>query len=92
VDIYEIMDAVHRLGSIKQAAAEVRKSYRYVWNRIKEVEATLGYNLVEARLGGVGTRRSFLTDRARKLVKDFLDLRTRISEAITDEFAAIFGS
>ena len=91
VDICEIMDAVHRLGSIKHAATEVRKSYSYVWKRIKEVEAALGYNLVETHVGGAGTRRSFLTDRARKLVKDFLGLRTRISEVVMDESARRFG-
>ena len=74
MDICEILEAVHRVGSIKHAAAEVHKSYRYVWNRIKEVEAALGYNLVEAHVGGAGARRSSLTDPARKLVKDFLVL------------------
>jgi len=91
VDICEIMEAVDRLGSIKRTAAEVRKSYKYVWKRIKEVEAALGYNLVQAHVGGAGTRRSFLTDRARKLLKDFLGLRARISEVVTDEFAHRFG-
>ena len=48
----DILQAVGRTGSIKAAAAELGKSYRHVWARIKQAERALGERLVEARVGG----------------------------------------
>src|SRR5262245_32324863 len=67
--ISEILQAVAVAGSIKQAASDLGKSYRFVWGRIKAAEATLGCRLVEAHVGGQGTQRSFLTDEARQMVR-----------------------
>jgi hypothetical protein len=48
-DFGEILRAVDRTGSIKQAAAEMGKNYRHVWARIKEADAARGGTLVETR-------------------------------------------
>ena len=86
----EILRAVDRAGSIKQAARDLGKSYRHVWGRVKDAERALGRPLVEARVGGRGSRRSSLTDEARRLVDDFLDLRSRMMDVLRDEFARRF--
>src|SRR5262245_18509093 len=75
--ISEILEAVDRAGSIKQAARDLGKSYRHVWSRVKEAEDALGCTLVETHVGGTGTRRSFLTAEARRLVAGFLALSRR---------------
>src|SRR5262245_26016335 len=84
--ICEILQAVDECGSIKQAAQRVGKSYRHVWDRIKEAERTSGGPLVEARVGGTGTRRSSLTEDARRLVAGFLALRSRMIRLVEREF------
>src|SRR5438309_2220310 len=66
--ICEILKAVDRAGSIKQAAGDLGKSYRYVWGRIKEAEHALGQLLVQTQVGGQGSQRSALTEAARQLV------------------------
>jgi molybdate transport system regulatory protein len=88
--ISEILQAVDRAGSIKQAARHLGKSYRYVWGRIKEAERALGQQLVEAQVGGKDTHRSFLTPAARQLVHDFLAIRTRMIEVVRQEFQRRF--
>src|SRR5262249_52111839 len=80
--ISEILQAVDQAGSIKQAARDLGKSYRYVWGRIKDAEDALGQALVEAQVGGKGRQRSFLTPAARKLVDDFLAIRQRMTEVV----------
>ena len=82
----EILQAVDHTGSIKQAAYDVRKSYRYVWKRIKEAETTLGQLLVRTQVGGAGTQRSSLTEAARRLVAGFLVLRGRMVQLVEEEF------
>ena len=88
--ISEILQAVDRTGSIKQAANEVGKSYRHVWERVKEAEAALGIGLVETRIGGKDTRRSCLTADARRLVAAFLTFRRRMMEVLNEEFDRCF--
>jgi molybdate transport system regulatory protein len=84
--ISEILQAVDAAGSIKGAAVRVGKSYRHVWSRIREAEAAFGRPLIEAHVGGTGTRRSFLTDEARRLVAEFSALRESAVEYIGREF------
>src|SRR5437870_10934688 len=84
--ISEILQAVDRAGSIKQAASDLGKSYRYVWGRIKEAEQALGRRLVETQVGGQGTQRSALTPEARKLITAFLALRSRLAAVARQEF------
>jgi molybdate transport system regulatory protein len=67
----EILQAVEKTGSIKEAAAVVGRSYRFVWARIKGAEESLGATLVETRVGGRDARRSGLTPLARDLVESF---------------------
>jgi molybdate transport system regulatory protein len=83
----EMLQAVGRTGSIKQAAADLDKSYRYVWGRIKEAERALGRQLVETQVGGRDTQRSSLTPVAREMVTAFLELRDCLKRATEHEFA-----
>ena len=87
----QILEAIERAGSIKQAARDLGKSYRYVWGRIKEAERALGAQLVETQVGGQGTQRSELTQTARRLVHDFLALRRRMQELVVREFRRHFS-
>src|SRR5713226_6031491 len=87
----EILQAVERAGSFKQAASDLGKSYRYIWGRIKEAEKVLGQQLIESHVGGQGHKRSFLTPAARQLVESFLSLRGRLAHVLEQEFTSRFG-
>lgn len=88
--VAEILQAVDGAGSIKQAAADLGLSYRYVWGRIKKAEQALSRQLVEPRVGGAGTQRSSLTSEARRLLAAFLALRSRMLQLLQDEFTRHF--
>lgn len=88
--IAQILQAVDRTGSIKQAAADLGKSYRHVWGRIKEAEAAFGRSLVESHVGGRGTHRTTLTPQARQMTARFLELRSRMYGLIETEFIRLF--
>ena|SRR5437588_3290434 len=89
--IAEILQAVNQAGSIKRAARDLGKSYRYVWGRIKEAERVLGRQLVDTRVGGRDVQRSSLTPPARQLVADFLALRDAMVGAARQQFSRRFG-
>ncbi len=86
----QILQAVERTGSIKGAAADLGKSYRHIWGRVKEAERALGRPLVATHVGGRGVQRSSLTPLARRLVADFLALRARLTQLVQTEFADQF--
>src|SRR5690348_8094019 len=88
----EILRAVERHGSIKQAAASLGKSYRYIWGRLKEAEGALGQKLVETHVGGKGLQRSFLTPTAERLVRNFMTMRRRVMNVADREFRQRFTS
>jgi len=84
--ISEILQAIDTTGSIKSAAGQLGKSYRYVWGRLKEAERAFGRPLVDARVGGKHEQRSSLTPEARQALRGFLALRSRMTELVHQEF------
>jgi molybdate transport system regulatory protein len=83
----DMLQAIERTGSIKYAASEIGRSYRYVWGKIKRVERAIGTPLVATQVGGTGAKRSALTDAARRLVADFRAVRIRLIQVAEQEFA-----
>ena len=80
-----ILLAVETVGSLKGAAKALGRSYRHVWDRVKEAEQALGTTLVETQVGGTGTRRSVLSDAGRQVVDEFVALRERMTDAMDRE-------
>ena len=89
--ICEILQAVGEAGSIKDAAVQLGKSYRYVWGRVKDAEAAIGEPLVETRVGGVIEQRSDLTPLATQLIQDFIEFRARMHAVAREEFTGRFS-
>lgn len=48
----DILEQINEHGSISSAAANLRMSYRYVWNYLQKIERALGESAVEAYRGG----------------------------------------
>ena len=86
----QILEAVGETGSIKHAASELGKSYRYVWGRVKKAERALGRPLVVTHVGGKGDQRSALTPVAHQYADAFVELRSRVSEFVRDQFIRRF--
>jgi molybdate transport repressor ModE-like protein len=85
-----ILQAIEETGSIKHAAAEMGKSYRHIWGRIKAAEKLLDKQLVETHIGGKHSQRSVLTPDARDFVQEFLAMGDRISQVLEEEFTRRF--
>lgn len=88
--ICQILEAVAAAGSIKEAAAKLDKSYRYVWGRIKKAEKAMARELVTAHVGGSGVQRSELTPLATELCLKFNRLREKMIRQMAKDFEAAF--
>ncbi len=87
----EILSAVQETGSLKEAAQQIGRSYRYVWGRVKDAETILNRPLVQTRVGGKREQRSELTADAEILLQRFMTLRQTMKETLDREFESRFG-
>src|SRR3989441_12004881 len=78
-----LLDAVDRVRSIKEAAAEAGISYRTAWSAIQQMEQALGRPMVVSRAGGPGGGATTLTDECRELLGLYQDLRHRLEDSVT---------
>lgn len=83
-----LLDAVDRVRSIKDAAAEAGISYRTAWSAIQQMEQALGRPIVVSRAGGPGGGATMLTDECRQLLSLYQDLRRHLEAGLTRAWAA----
>lgn len=91
--LFEILAAIHRTGSVTQAALDLDLSYRHVWGMVKKWETQLGADLViwhrgkRARLSGFGEKLLFAEQRAKaRALPELENLRAGMER----EFALAF--
>jgi molybdate transport system regulatory protein len=77
-----LLEAVDRVRSIKDAAAEAGISYRTAWSTIQQMEQALGRPMVVSRAGGPGGGATTLTEECRRLLSLYQDLRRRLEEGL----------
>src|SRR5213594_5037354 len=77
-----LLDAVDRVRSIKDAAAEAGISYRTAWSAIQQMEQALGRPMVVSRAGGPGGGATALTDECRRLLALYQSLRRRLEDTL----------
>jgi molybdate transport system regulatory protein len=87
----DLLSAVDELGSLSAAAERNRIAYRVAWGKIKEIEARLGYALLEGHSGGAGGGGTQLTPQGRELVARYNRFRAGLVELIERRFVEEFG-
>ena len=86
-----MLEAIDRLGSMNEAAKEMKMSYRAVWGRIKSTEERIGTHILKTKPGGGQGSGSTLTPTGRELLEKYNLLKERIIKAADREFEKIFG-
>lgn len=82
-----LLELVKETGSLAQAAAAMKLSYRRAWGKVKEIEENVGYALVESAVGGPGGGKTELTPAGRELVEAYERFRERMGEALARAYA-----
>ncbi|MFY9371257.1 MAG: LysR family transcriptional regulator [bacterium] len=87
----DILQRVERLGSLRQAAAEIHMSYSQAWDLIRGLEKKLGFPLLESQAGGKAGGGSTLTPAARELVRRYALLRREADLELEGLFSRYFS-
>ncbi len=82
----ELLERIHRTGSIQKAAAEMKMSYRQAWQMVQEINERAGRPYVEKHLGGKGGGGALVTEAGLKAVAEFNLMERRIQEKVQAEF------
>jgi molybdate transport system regulatory protein len=88
----ELLEAIHELGSINQAARRVKLSYRKAWSHVQAMEERLGIRLVDRRAGGRCGGGASLTPEARSFLSKYGDMERSVREMADERFREVFGT
>lgn len=86
----ELLEAIDKLGSIREAASRVEISYRRARSYIKLMEVRLDVPLVHRTVGGKGGGRAELTQQAKELIWKFKAVEQGMSGLIDRRFRKVF--
>ncbi len=81
-----LLEAVDRVRSIKDAAADAGISYRTAWSAIQQMDQALGRPMVVSRAGGPGGGATTLTEEGRRLLAAYQELRRRLEDDLAHEW------
>jgi molybdate transport system regulatory protein len=85
-----LLRLIDETGSLSEAAARMKLSYRRAWGKVREIELNLGVKLVESEAGGAGGGGSRLTPEGRRLVDLFERFESTAERDLSEEFRRIF--
>jgi molybdate transport system regulatory protein len=86
-----LLELIDQTGSLADAAAELRLSYRRAWGKVREIEDNLGLRLVESAAGGAGGGGSRLTPDGKRLVALYQRFQDAMRRDLAQEFEQAFG-
>jgi molybdate transport system regulatory protein len=86
----DLLRTIQDTGSLAQAAHQLGLSYRRAWEKLRDMERSLGAQLVITERGGQSRGGSRLTARADKLVSQYERFRKRMEGDLRKEFRLVF--
>lgn len=87
----QLLEAVAMTGSLAGAAAQIGVPYRTAWTRLREIEAGLGFKVLDTQVGGVEGGSSALTAQARRVLDRFHRVADGVGRLVDERFAEEFG-
>lgn len=85
-----LLRLIDETGSLAEAAARMRLSYRRAWGKVKEIERNLDVKLVESAAGGAGGGGSRLTAEGRRLIERYERFGAAVEQDLARDFARAF--
>lgn len=84
-----LLEKIEEYGSLRQAATEMKMSYRAAWGKLKAAEESIGKPLVQ-KVKGKGQRYE-LTPVGRQLARQFMQLQHDVETYARSKARELFG-
>lgn len=79
----ELLERIQASGSIRQAALQMKMSYKQAWDMINHMNENFGYPLVVSHRGGKGGGSAIVTPEGLKAIAHFHALENKLREFLT---------
>jgi molybdate transport system regulatory protein len=76
----ELLERIKASGSIRQAALQMKMSYKQAWDLINHMNENLGSPVVISHRGGKGGGNAVLTENGLKVIEQFHSLHNMFQE------------
>lgn len=81
----ELMEKIHEFGSIRQAAASMKMSYRQAWQLVDEMNTKAKTPLVISQRGGKGGGQAIVTEKGHEIIAMFKAFNNRFQKLLLKE-------
>lgn len=76
----ELLERIHASGSIRQAALQMKMSYKQAWDLINHINSYFQNPIVISQRGGRGGGKAIVTEEGLKLIAKFHQLQSSFTE------------
>lgn len=83
-DKWQLLLAIHELGSLRAGAARMQVSYRKAWGDLRQMESVLGFNIIEKHRGGASGGVTILTPEGITLTEAYIGFRKEFQDAVNE--------
>ncbi|MFT3681735.1 MAG: LysR family transcriptional regulator [Ferruginibacter sp.] len=81
----ELMEKIQQFGSIRQAAAAMKMSYRQAWQLVDDMNTKAKTPLVISQRGGAGGGKAIVTQKGEKIIALFNAFNKRFQQLLEKE-------
>jgi len=81
----ELLEKINQLGSIRQAALEMKISYKQAWELIEQMNTRADKPLIISKRGGKGGGSAHLTQEGKQLINAFQDFNKDFQLFLTEQ-------
>lgn len=81
----QLLELIHKTGSIQNAAKEMKMSYRQAWQMTKEINERANTPLIKKHLGGKTGGGTTLTEAGKKAIQTFHEFEKKVKEFVLQE-------
>lgn len=85
----ELLERIQKTGSIRQAALQMKMSYKQAWDLIKHMNAKFKSPVVTSQRGGKGGGSALVTQSGQDLINQFHQLHLKFQQFLKDNSAII---
>ena len=79
----ELLERIHASGSIRQAALQMKMSYKQAWDMVNHINSNFTSPIVISHRGGKGGGNAVVTEAGLNLVKEFHLLQVKFREFLS---------
>ena len=84
----ELLERIHASGSIRQAALQMKMSYKQAWDLINHINSHFEHPIVISQRGGKGGGKATVTAEGLKLIQKFHQLQSNFSTFLSQNSAS----